>query len=61
MHPTLFLRNRLSNQQKILDLRLGGQNQHVCRISLNSERVGFRIVFILGDLAWNNPMHMSNQ
>jgi len=30
--------------------------QHVCQISLNSERVGFRIVFFLGDLAWNDPI-----
>jgi len=40
-----YVRNRSSDQRKILDLRLGGQNQHVCQISLNSERVGFRIVF----------------
>jgi len=40
-----YLANRSSDQQKILDLRFGGQNQHVCQISLNSEGVGFRIVF----------------
>jgi len=36
-----YLGNRLSDQRKILDLSFGGQNQHVCQISLNSERVGF--------------------
>jgi len=39
-----------------LELRFGGRNQHVCQISLNSERVGFRIVFFLGDLTWNDPL-----
>ena len=55
-HPPLFslnfqkstlpyLGNRSPNQRKILDLMFGGRNQHVCQISLHSERVGFRIVF----------------
>jgi len=50
-----YLGNRSSDQRKILDLRFGGQNQRVCQTSLNSERVGFRIDFFLGDLTWNDP------
>jgi len=59
----MYLGNRSSDHWKILDWRFGGWNQHVCQISLNSERVGFRIVFFLGDLKWNdltNRPGMSN-
>jgi len=42
---TSHISNRSSDQRKILDLRFGGRNQHVCQILLNSERVRFRIVF----------------
>jgi len=49
-HP--YLGNRSSDQQKNLDLRFGGQNQHARQSSLNSERVGFSP---LGDLTWNDP------
>ena len=69
-HPPLFslnfqkinppyLGNQSSDQLKILDLRFECQNQHVCQISLNSERVGFRI-FLLGDLTWNDPAAKQN-
>jgi len=33
-------------------VRFGSRNQHVCQISLNSEKVGFSP---LGDLTWNDP------
>jgi len=51
-----YLGNHTSNHWKILDLKFRDWNQHVCQISLNSERVGFRIVFFLGDLTWNYPL-----
>ena len=41
-----------TDQQKISDLRFGGENQHVSQNSLNTERVGFSP---LGDLTWNDP------
>ena len=52
-----YLGNQSSNWRKILDLRFGGQNQHVSQISLNSERVGFSP---LGDLTWNDPQAIHN-
>jgi len=48
-----YLRNRSSDQRKSLDLRFGGQNQHVCQISLNSERVGLKLPFLERlDMEW---------
>ena len=52
---TLYLGNRSSDQRKILGLRFGGQSQHVCQISLKSERVGFRIVFLFGWVDMERP------
>ena len=37
---TPYLGNQSSDQQKILNLRFGGQNQHVCQISLKPWRLG---------------------
>jgi len=55
----LYLGNRSSHQQKILDLWFGGRSEHVCRISLKCERVGFTIVFFLCDLTWNDPAYIA--
>jgi len=49
-----YLGNWSSDHWRISDLRFGGWNQHVCQISLNSERVEFSS---LGDLlTWNDIM-----